>query len=218
MIKFSDVSLIDNYRLINEKVHFIKSNVSLSAGKVHLIKGNNYKYSIGSLLMGFITPSFGKITVDNYTLMHNKIPKNIKLYRQRIGYLPYSFDNMFNYKSVNNNLKEILYNYNYHTKEADKKCEEILEKVGLFGDYKIAQISDLSSINKYRLYLASVLIHDPDIIILERYINDVDIKNIIDELAHKKGKTVIIVGNYKINADCEYIISNNELKEVDNEN
>ena len=215
MIKFDNVTLIDNYRLINEKVHFIKSNLSFEEGIVHLIKGNNSKYLIGKLLMGFITPSFGKIIVDNFTVIHNRFPRNLKQMRKKIGYIPYDFDWMFNYKTVNNNLKEILYNYKYEIEIADEKCKRILEKVGLFGDYKIAKMNELSSINRYRLYLASVLIHDPDIIIIERYINDPDIKKLLFELAHEHKKTVILIGNYKIKADKLWQLSNNELKEVE---
>ena len=214
MIKFNDVTLIDNYRMINETIHFIKANISFDEGSIHLIKGDNSKYLIGKLLMGFILPSFGKIDINKYSITHNSNLKIFNNIRQIIGYLPYNFDIKFNYHTVNNNLKEILYNYNYDVKQADKKCEEVLEKVGLFGDYKKAQIKDLNSINKYRLYLASILIHNPDIILVERYINDPDIKNTLINLAHNEKKIVIIVGNYNINVDREYIVNNNEFKEV----
>lgn len=213
-IKFNEVTLIDNYKDFNENVHFIKISPLFKSKSISVIKGDNSKYMISKLIMGFISPTFGTIDIGDLTLKRINKPSTVHEVRRKIGYLPYDFNNMFNYESVNNNLKELLYNYGYKTQEADKQCEKVLDMVGLYGDYKNAQIKDLNTINKYRLYLASILIHDPDIIILERFINDVEIKKLLQKLAHEQNKLIIIIGNYNNVGDKEYILGNNGIKEV----
>lgn len=215
MIKFNDVSLIKNYRLINEEKYFIKLNITFEDGKIYLIKGDDSKYLIGKLIMNFIEPTFGTIEVLDYKLKRNRYIKNINNLRCHIGYLPFDYDDKFNYHLVNNIFKESLYNYNYQTEKDDELVENIIANTGCYLDYKKEKLENLDSITRYKLYLASILIHDPQIIIIEKIINDEKIKNYLEKLAHQEGKIVIFVGNYKMNVDKTYVINNYSASEVE---
>ena len=213
-VEFESVSLISNYKKLNEKSYLIKANISFYSGRTYLIKGSIDKYMLGPLLMGYIEPTFGTIKVGEYILKRGKYLKNIKDYRKNIAYLPFDYNEMFNYKLVNNIFKEALYNFKYKTIEDDKLVMEIIENTGCYLDYKKEKLENLDSITRYKLYLASILIYDPQIIILEKIINDEKIMNYLNYLAHEKNKIVIFVGNYKIPVDNTYVINNHILSEV----
>lgn len=214
MIKFNDVSLIKNYRMINEKDYFIKLNLSFERGKTYLIKGDESIYYISKLIMNFIEPTFGTISVGNFKLERGKYLRNIKALRRHIAYLPFDYDEKFNYQRVNNIFKEILYNYDYETDKDDELVEDIINKTGCYLDYKNEKLENLNSITRYKLYLASLLIINPDIIIVEKIINDEKIKDYLNHLAHEEGKIVIFVGNYNMPVDKTYIVEDKGIKEV----
>ncbi len=214
-IKFEEISLIKNYRMINEEAYLIKANASFESGKTYLIKGDNEKYLLGKLIMNFIEPTFGTIYIGKFILQRGKYYRNIKNLRRHIAYLPFDYDEKFNYKLVNNIFKESLYNYDYQTDKDDELVEDIINKTGCYLDYKNEKLENLNSITRYKLYLASLLIINPDIIIVEKIINDEKIKNYLNQLAHEEGKTVIFVGNYNMKVDKTYIVKNKRLEEGD---
>ena len=194
-IKFNDVSLIKNYHMINEENYLIKINMNFEKGKIYLVKGDDSKYYLAKLIMNFIEPTFGTIEVFDYELKRNRYIKNIKGLRQKIAYLPYDYDDKFNYHLVNNIFKEILYNYHYHTDKDDELVNDIIDKTGC--------------------YLASLLIINPEIIILEKVIDDEKIRGYLEYLAHEEKKTVIFIGNYKMKVDKTYLIENSLVSEVE---
>ena len=208
MIKFNDVSLIKNYRMINEKDYFIKLNLSFERGKMYLIKGDESIYYISKLIMNFIEPTFGTIKVLDFELKRGRFINNIQDLRKHIAYLPYDYDEKFNYKMVNNIFKESLYNYDYNIDKDDELVEDIISKTGCYLDYKKEKLANLNSITRYKLYLASLLIMNPDVIIIEKYINDEKIKAYLNDLVYKNDKTVIFVGNYNLKVDKTYVIKN----------
>ena len=214
-IEFEDVSLIKNYRLINEEKYFIKLNLKFTPGNMYLIKGDNSKYLLGKLIMNFIEPTFGNIKVGKFSLRRNKYISNINDLRKHIAYLPYDYDEKFNYQTVNNIFKESLYNYGYKTEEDDALVEDIIEKTGCYLDYKQEKLSNLDSITRYKLYLASLLIINPDIIIVEKVINNDKLNEYFAKLAHEENKIVIFIGNYKMPVDKTYVINNGIVNEVE---
>ena len=120
-----------------------------------------------------------------------------------------------NYKTVNNIFKEGLYNYNYRINEADSLVENIIDKTGCYLDYKKELVANLNSIQKYKLYLAGLLITNPKVIILEKIINDDKINDYLEELKNEQKITIIYIGNYKRTVDKSYVINNGIVSEVD---
>lgn len=213
MIKFNDVSLINNYKMINQEDFFIKLNFTFEEGKMYLIKGDKSIYFLSKLIMNFIEPTFGTINVLDFELKRNRYIRDIKELRKNIACLPYDYEEKFNYKTVNNIFKESLYNYNYNTDKDDELVEDIINNTGCYLDYKTEKLQNLDSITRYKLYLASLLIMNPKIIIIEKYINDDKIKSYLEYLVYKEKKTVIFVGNYNLKVDKVYVIKDGKGEE-----
>lgn len=214
-IKFDDVSYIKNYRQPNQENYLIRANMLFEEGKSYLVRGDNTKYILGRLIYNFVEPTFGEIRIGSYILKRGKRIINIKKFRQNIAYLPYDYESKFNYKTVNNIFKEGLYNYNYRINEADSLVENIIDKTGCYLDYKKELVANLNSIQKYKLYLAGLLITNPKVIILEKIINDDKINDYLEELKNKQKITIIYIGNYKKIVDKSYVINNGIVSEVD---
>lgn len=214
-IKFDDVSYIKNYRQPNQENYLIRANMLFEEGKSYLVRGDNTKYILGRLIYNFIEPTFGEIRIGSYILKRGKRLKNIKKFRQNIAYLPYDYESKFNYKTVNNIFKEGLYNYNYKINEADSLVENIIDKTGCYLDYKKELVANLNSIQKYKLYLAGLLITNPKVIILEKIINDDKINDYLEELKNEQKITIIYIGNYKRTVDKSYVINSGIVSEVD---
>lgn len=213
-IKFDDVSYIKNYRQPNQENYLIRANMLFEEGKSYLVRGDNTKYILGRLIYNFIEPTFGEIRIGSYILKRGKRLKNIKKFRQNIAYLPYDYESKFNYKTVNNIFKEGLYNYNYRINEADSLVENIIDKTGCYLDYKKELVANLNSIQKYKLYLAGLLITNPKVIILEKIINDDKINDYLEELKNEQKITIIYIGNYKRTVDKSYVINSGIVSEV----
>lgn len=214
-IKFDDVSYIKNYRQPNQENYLIRANMLFEEGKSYLLRGDNTKYILGRLIYNFVEPTFGEIRIGSYILKRGKRIINIKKFRQNIAYLPYDYESKFNYKTVNNIFKEGLYNYNYRINEADSLVENIIDKTGCYLDYKKELVANLNSIQKYKLYLAGLLITNPKVIILEKIINDDKINDYLEELKNKQKITIIYIGNYKRTVDKSYVINTGIVSEVD---
>lgn len=214
-IKFDDVSYIKNYRQPNQENYLIRANMLFEEGKSYLLRGDNNKYILGRLIYNFVEPTFGEIRIGSYILKRGKRIINIKKFRQNIAYLPYDYESKFNYKTVNNIFKEGLYNYNYRINEADSLVENIIDKTGCYLDYKKELVANLNSIQKYKLYLAGLLITNPKVIILEKIINDDKINDYLEELKNEQKITIIYIGNYKRTVDKSYVINNGIVSEVD---
>ena len=116
---------------------------------------------------------------------------------------------------INNIFKEGLYNYNYRINEADSLVENIIDKTGCYLDYKKELVANLNSIQKYKLYLAGLLITNSKVIILEKIINDDKINDYLEELKNEQKITIIYIGNYKRTVDKSYVINNGIVSEVD---
>lgn len=133
------------------------------------------------LILGYLSPTEGTITVNN----RNPIEHRIDVLRQ-IGYLP-----------ENNPLYLEMRVKEYLSFIADiKKAEirEVVEKVGL-EDVLTTKIEELSRGFKQRVGLAAALIGNPEILVLDEPTSGLDpleqekIKNLIKKIA--KNKTII---------------------------
>lgn len=216
LVEFNDVSLVENIGTYQEKVLFNHIHFKCLPNEVTLIKGDSAIYKIGRLILNFIKPTLGQVIVGDYHLSSNTLIKDIKNYRANIGYLPYEYDEMFNYEQVNNILKEALYQYDFKTEDASLLAQDILNEVGLYIDFTKHSLKEFKSIDRYRLFLASILIYDPQVVILEQVIFDYKIKELIEKLK-SKNKTVILIGNYNVECDKTFVVSDGLVREVKSE-
>ncbi len=144
------------------------------------------------LLLGYLFPTFGKISVDNL----NPLDDRLEIVKQ-VGYLP---ENNPLYQEMK--VKEYLQFIASIKNIADYL--EIAEKVGI-DDVLESKIDELSRGYKQRVGLASALLGDPKILILDEPTSG------LDPLEQEKIRTLI----KKLSKDKTIIFSTHMLSEVE---
>jgi ABC-2 type transport system ATP-binding protein len=99
------------------------------------------------------------------------------------------------------------------TKDAMQRAHEVLDYVGL-GEARYRQVASFSTGMKQRLKLASAIVHDPKLLILDEPTNGMDPegrKEIIElakDLAHNKGMSLIFSSHLlpDVEAVCDHIV------------
>ena len=139
-----------------------------------------------------------RILIDGKDINSNKI-KDINYYRSNIGYVYKNPCEMFLTSVVKDEISFGLKYYKYKLDIINKRIKDALILVGLEEEYLNKNIEDLSLSEKRKVALASVLVYNPKIIILDEPtigINEKDKKDlirIIRNLKMKFNKTVIIL-------------------------
>ncbi len=174
------------------------------------------KSTIMKIITGFLNPSEGEVLVDGLNTIDN--PIEIK---SKIGYLPEKSP-MYQDMIVYEYLKFISEIRGISNEKADDAIQSMIKLVAL---EKVAskRISELSNGYKKRVGLASAMIHDPEILILDEPTAGLDpnqiimFRKILRKLSEKK--TIILSTHVlsEIEAMCEkVIIINNGEKVADN--
>lgn len=167
-------------------------NLQVGRGDIFGFIGSNGagKTTALKILSLFLRPASGTASIYGYDIHHQGDE-----IRRLIGYMPDTFGV---YKDML--VVEYLdfFGACYQMKRSDraKKIEEILQLVGL-SEKRNDLASHLSRGMQQRLGLARVLIHDPDLLLLDEPASGLDprarveMMNILREL-QKKGKTILI--------------------------
>ena len=171
---------------------------SFSDKKVYGIIGNSGsgKSTLLELIAQEKQPTFGEIEIN-----HNQL-----FDARTIGYLKQNIENQFITMSVKEELKYLLLSFSYRVNEIDKRMVEVLKLVGLSEKYLDRNIHSLSHGEIKKLGLASVLIYNPKILLLDEPsfgLSPIDKKNLIKllkKLKNKYHKLIIIVSQ-----DMEFI-------------
>ena len=142
------------------------------------------------ILATLLQPSWGEATVCNYSIYTH--PKEI---RRLIGYMP-DFFGVYDDMRVMEYLEFFAAAYRIKGAARRKKCEEMLEMVDL-GYKRNAFVTSLSRGMTQRLGLARVLLHDPQVLLLDEPASGLDprarieIRGLLKEL-RKLGKTIMV--------------------------
>ena len=165
----------------------------------------------------------GSITIDGTPLLKD----NRKEIRKKIGVVFTNPDNQFVAETVMDDIAFTLENMNYKKEDIRKKIEEVTKYLGIY-DILEANPHDLNSNQKQLVSLASALVHEPKVLILDEALTMLDpfdkekILNILKEL-NNKGLTILnishdiedtLISDYIYVLDKGKIILNGPKEEV----
>lgn len=149
----------------------------------------------------------GLITQDEGTILINDIDiSKDKSIRSDIGFVFQFPEQQFFEKTVKKEIEFSAKNYNIKK----DKIKDVLKLVGLKNDILNKKISDLSCGEKRMVAIASVLVYNPSVILLDEptigldYNNKKRVISLIKNLKNRFGKTIIIVSH---DVDMLYEIS-----------
>ena len=191
MIKITNLNF--NYK---SKQLFNGLNMEIEKGKITSIIGPNGsgKSTLVKILIGLYNYN-GTIKINDILLLKD----NIKEIRKSVGVVFTNPDNQFVAETVMDDIAFTLENMNYKKKDIRKKIEEITKYLGIY-DILEYNPHDLNSNQKQLVSLASALVHDPKILILDEALTMLDpfdkekILNILKEL-NNKGLTILNISH-----------------------
>ncbi len=176
-------------------------NLKIRCGEIYALLGPNGagKTTTVRMIMGLLKPTSGEIYVDGIDVV--RYPDKAK---RRIGYVP-QFFSLYGDLTVLENLDFLGRIYGLAREERAKRIREILEVVELtkFRDFLAG---NLSGGLKRRLSLATALIHDPPILILDEPTAGIDppLRRAFWDLftsLKKEGKTILVTTHYMDEAE-----------------
>jgi len=192
-------------------------NLDIKKGEIFAMLGPNGagKTTLISIICGIVTPSSGKITVDNFDIIND-----YRETRSRIGLVPQEltleqFETVFNNVSYSRGL--------YGKKPNPSHIEKILKQLSLW-DKKDLRLRQLSGGMKRRVLIAKALSHEPKILFLDEPTAGVDVElrqdmwKIVESL-RETGVTIILTTHYieeaEAIADRVGVINQGEIIIVD---
>lgn len=167
------------------------------------------------VITGFLSDFEGEVTVDGLNVKDHGIEV-----KNKIGYLP-EHNPLYLEMYVKEYLKFVA--GLFHVNEPEKKVQEVIELTGLSKEQH-KRLGALSKGYRQRVGLAAVLIHDPEILILDEPTTGLDpnqiveIRNLIAAVGKKK--TVLLSTHImqEVEAICNRVIIINNGRIVANDN
>ena len=171
-----------------------KVNLNIKKGEIIALLGPNGagKTTLISIICGIVTPSSGKVTVDDFDIIDD-----YRETRSRIGLVPQEltlelFETVFNNVSYSRGLNG--------KKPNPKHIEKILKDLSMW-DKKDLRLRQLSGGMKRRVLIAKALSHEPSILFLDEPTAGVDVElrrdmwKVVEDL-RKTGVTIILTTHY----------------------
>ena len=171
-----------------------KVNLDIKKGEIIALLGPNGagKTTLISIICGIVTPSSGKVTVDDFDIIDD-----YRETRSRIGLVPQEltlelFETVFNNVSYARGLNG--------KKPNPKHIEKILKDLSMW-DKKDLRLRELSGGMKRRVLIAKALSHEPSILFLDEPTAGVDVElrrdmwKVVEDL-RKTGVTIILTTHY----------------------
>lgn len=178
-----------NKKLLN------KLNLTIEHNKITGITGS-YKSILCKMLDG-IKEFDGEIIIGDIPV----IKENIKAVRKTVSMIHQDYENQFFTNNVKEEIEFLISRLSYKPADINKKMNQALEIVGLSRDLLNKNIDELSDVEKKLLQISVSLIYNPDIIIFDEALVNLDRNNsnkiirLIKDLKNKYKKTIIIASN-----------------------
>ena len=170
-------------------------SLTIHKGEMVSIVGKNGagKSTFSKLVCGFETPDSGEILFQGRDLLQ----ENIRHRAKHIGYVMQNPNQMISKTMIFDEVALSLRNMGKSEEEIREKVEETLKVCGLFP-FRNWPVSALSFGQKKRVTIASVLVQDPDLIILDEPTAGQDFHHYTEIMEflrglNEKGVTVVMI-------------------------
>ena len=184
-----------NFSYNNEKQILKNVSFKINKGDMAAIVGRNGagKSTISKLVCGFYKPTSGRILFDGKDM----VDYTIKERSEKIGFVMQNPNQMISKTMVYDEVAFGLKIRGLYDSEIKERVEETLRICGLYG-YRNWPISALSFGQKKRVTIASILVLNPDMIILDEPTAGQDFKHYTEIMEflvdlNKKGVTILMV-------------------------
>lgn len=179
-------------------------NYKFQEGKVTSIIGSSGsgKSLIGYIIMGLVSIDNGSIMVDEKT-SYDKYK-----FLKEVGYVFQGPRDHFFCDTVYEEVSFPLKNFKYKLNKIDVQVSNALKMVGLGHEYLYKNVSSLSNGEMVRVAIASSLVLNPSVLILDEvtvyldYKSKMELISLIKKLRDRYKKTVIVMSN-----DMEFVYS-----------
>lgn len=170
-------------------------SLTIHKGEMVSIVGKNGagKSTFSKLVCGFETPDSGEILFQG----RNLLQENIRHRAKHIGYVMQNPNQMISKTMIFDEVALSLRNMGKSEEEIREKVEETLKVCGLFP-FRNWPVSALSFGQKKRVTIASVLVQDPELIILDELTAGQDFHHYTEIMEflrglNEKGVTVVMI-------------------------
>ncbi len=197
-------SLNKTFRLGNLDVEVLKDiNLTIDSGEFVSIMGpsGSGKSTLLYLIGGLDKPTSGSVMIKGNELSDMKDKEQSIMRRRDIGFV-FQFYNLIPNLNVEENVMLPVLLDGKKAKDCKKKLDEILEVVGL-SDRRAHTPRELSGGQQQRVAIARALINEPDIILADEPIGNLDTKTgtevmqLLQKINREKGKTIVQVTHSK---------------------
>ncbi|MFZ5354675.1 MAG: ABC transporter ATP-binding protein [Bacillota bacterium] len=192
--------LCKTYRLGTLDIEVLKDvNIKIKKGEFVSIMGpsGSGKSTLLYLIGGLDMPTKGSITINGKELSVLKDKDQSILRRRDIGFV-FQFYNLIPNLNVEDNIMLPILLDGRRIKDYKKKLSEILDIVGL-ADRRNHTPRELSGGQQQRVAIARALINEPDIILADEPIGNLDSKTgmevmeLLESINRERGKTIVQV-------------------------
>lgn len=192
--------LYKSFRLGEVEVEVLKNiNLTIRQGEFVSIMGpsGSGKSTLLYLIGGLDKPTSGSITIKNKELAGMKDPEESVLRRRELGFV-FQFYNLIPNLNVEENIMLPILLDGRRLKSEQGKLDRILEDVGL-SDHRYHTPRELSGGQQQRVAIARALVNDPDIILADEPIGNLDSKTgteimkLLKRINQERHKTILQV-------------------------
>lgn len=191
-------------------------NVKLEKNKINAIIGpsGSGKTTFIELINALLIPTNGKVMVGEFVLDSNIKKSNLNILRFNAGLVFQFPEEQFFQPTVEKEIGFAMKHLNYTKGKIKEKIGQALEMVSLDESYLDRNPFELSYGEKRKIAIASILVFDPKIVILDEPTVGLDSKGkrmltrLIRDLKFEYDKTIILVSH---DADMLYKIADNVI-------
>jgi putative ABC transport system ATP-binding protein len=202
------IDLSKSYTMGKVEVEVLKNiNISIDEGEFVSIMGpsGSGKSTLLYLIGGLDKPSSGSIRIKGRDLDGMNDDQESRMRRREIGFI-FQFYNLIPNLNVEENVMLPILLDGKKPRDYKNALDEILETVGL-ADRRRHTPRELSGGQQQRVAIARALINQPDIILADEPIGNLDTKTgteimeLLAKINREKGKTIIQVTHSRESAD-----------------